>query len=1008
MAWRDAVSSDCYTVAELRAYLRKSRRTPISAFDDFLEEVESFVKLRVDAEARHVYVRHRAKSLRGALPLDWSDIARIIQPETKTPEESLVTLVTRECLAEVEQVVRDLRKVLVRERQNVPLGRVQQVDSHCLRWLSRQPGRDAAEKAGGRQRILAVVRRESFDTLENRVFKDFSSRLEIHCRDYLKRNEPKFKDTDIVKRVRRLAALCGEALDNPSLENVRDLTELPHPNYVLRQERRYSKIWKAYCLVIRHASIAERLWLRRDELRVTLQRLKEEAPRLAHPRTRFHSPLWFPVINGKNPLIEAPFYETDESVQGTRSAAGFAHDNGDFILDLDRPPRNLLIYPQTHPNAKPYLQDYDRPSTEDIGGENQHFLGGILCKRDGDKLRDYFEQLYALVGGKRWVILVSDDWDSRWQETVIRAVPLPRQNVSLLWRSVAALIGGIEMLRDAKAGDSVAVADILNGRGVMLSRLTLAEDPESGGLVPQRKSFMRHEDCYHEVTASSRNRVPPRDRFLFGKKDDPYLSLAAQTKVDTFVWNCAHRLCVAAHPECLERGARIFMEKRDAGQIAFFDELEALSLIVQTPDERVEAKTLVAADEKFPGGREAVLTVRRAASIAAQEQQVLFLLCMGEAVEDAPLKELRHELKDRAEQKTSLDMVARMTPGQGMAIVTVTADGWRESVTLDFLGNMTDSIHTIDSLERDMPRSFPPDTPNVWANDMLWGGVDAVVTRYMNGTVAPDGTWFAKATWIYPLGTPLPKNATPLERLRRKNVFGNDAERRVPEHGMLFGEFDFKKLFRKLARDYKAETDRTTKDQLARLIAWTYQYDFAEFKTIRRHCVKKVLAYAKDGNNPAPLYQELTLCANLCVEVGEWADLLNAVFRRISNYTCQVTHDFYLLYNLLQFHPSIIKDVGIDQPDKCWHWVQHIPHWLEEYRTGGGVATSYILKSLLYFLRCRLYDGKRFLTQEHDADHYEVIEGCLQRPVHRNAEHVRKAVLHYLNGEGRIDDLLLD
>ncbi|MBV5332851.1 hypothetical protein JZU54_04670, partial [bacterium] len=97
--------------------------------------------------------------------MDWSDIERILKPATMTPEESLVTLVTRECLSEVEQVVRDLRKVLVREQQRVPLGRVQQVDAHCLRWLSRQPGRDAAEKAGGRQRILAVVRRESFDTL---------------------------------------------------------------------------------------------------------------------------------------------------------------------------------------------------------------------------------------------------------------------------------------------------------------------------------------------------------------------------------------------------------------------------------------------------------------------------------------------------------------------------------------------------------------------------------------------------------------------------------------------------------------------------------------------------------------------------------------------------------------------------------------------------------------------------------------------------------------------------
>ncbi|MBV5332853.1 hypothetical protein JZU54_04680, partial [bacterium] len=239
-------------------------------------------------------------------------------------------------------------------------------------------------------------------------------------------------------------------------------------------------------------------------------------------------PLWFPVINGKNPLIEAPFYEADENAEHIQPAGKIAPDDGDFILDLDRPPRDLLIYPQTHLNAKPYLQDFDRPSTEDIGGENHHFLGGILWKRDGDKLREYFEQLYALVGGRRWVILVPDDWDARWQEAVICAIPLLRQNVFLLWRSVAALIGGVETLHGAKAGDSVAVADIRNGSGVMLSRLTLAEEPESGALIPQRKALARHEECYQTITASSRNRVLPRDRFLFGKRDDPYLSCASR------------------------------------------------------------------------------------------------------------------------------------------------------------------------------------------------------------------------------------------------------------------------------------------------------------------------------------------------------------------------------------------------------------------------------------------------------------------------------------------------
>ena len=742
--------------------------------------------------------------------------------------------------------------------------------------------------------------------------------------------------------------------------------------------------------------------MRRDELTGTLLKLREEVPCQTASDARFQSSLWFPYIDGKKPLIEAPYYEKQDGIGSGKAREIWDIEKDDFILDLNRPPRDLLIYPQDHPNAKPYLQDFSHPSTEDIGGDDHYFLGAILHVRDAEKLRDYFEQLYAQVGGTRWVILVPDDWDALWQETVIRAVPLPRQNVFLLWRSVAALIGGASVLRDANDGEGVAVVDIRNGSGVMLSRLTLIS--ESGGLVPKRKAFARHPDCYQAITVSSRNRVLPRDRFLFGNRDDPYLSPIAHLKVDTFCRNDTHTLFVAAHPEWMLQGARTFLEKHDAGQIAYFDELEALSIVAQTLDERVVPKVLVEANEKSPGGREYVKAVPCAAYIAAQEQRALFQLCMGEADKDAPLKELLHELRDRTEQNMLLDMTARMTPGQGMALVTVTADGWRESVTLDFL-KMTDSKRTIASWEHDMPRSFPPDSPHVWADTKLWGGVRHLVNDYQRGAREPDGAWFARATWIYPLGTPLPRNATPLERLRRKNVFGNDAERRLPEHGMLFDEFDFSKLFRKLARDYKADTDRNAKDQLARLIAWTYQHDFAEFKNIRKQCVKTVLEYAQDGSNPAPLYQELTLCANLCVDADEWVDLLNAVYYRISDYANKVDHDFYLLYNLLQFHTDIIEKTSINDPELCWEWVKHIPHWLDVYRD-GGVTSGRILKSLLYFLRCRLYDGRRFLTQEHDLEHYQVISECLERPVHHKADHVRKIVLRYLNGEGRIDDLL--
>ncbi|MFD1807551.1 hypothetical protein ACFSHQ_03525 [Gemmobacter lanyuensis] len=46
---------------------------------------------------------------------------------------------------------------------------MQEMDRASMRWLSRQPGRTTAERAGSEQRIMAVVRHQNYDTLENRV-----------------------------------------------------------------------------------------------------------------------------------------------------------------------------------------------------------------------------------------------------------------------------------------------------------------------------------------------------------------------------------------------------------------------------------------------------------------------------------------------------------------------------------------------------------------------------------------------------------------------------------------------------------------------------------------------------------------------------------------------------------------------------------------------------------------------------------------------------------------------
>lgn len=1038
MAGRDALIMSNRHAEELREYLRRPHAQAIPEFDDFLGQVRTLYRLRLKTEERFKTRKHIAESRRGALPLDWVEIDAIVNPQTDAPPETLITKISRECLTDTEDILGNLRKVLIREREKMSLGMVQQVDAHCLRWLCRQPGHDAIEKAGAKQRILAIVRRENFNTLENRVFKDFLMRCSQETAQYLRKNQSKFLKHEIFKCVRRFHNLCEKGMREPLLEKVGIIRALPIPNYVLRQERRYAKIWKAYVELIRQANIAERLWACQEEAKATLARLQKEAQKHINPKAKYHCPIWFNPLDGRHSILDNPFYENEEG------AVRIAESNGrgdDIIIDLTGGTLrlDLLIYGK-HANARSYIQDYQKPSIENMNNGDHYFLNDLLSKQDANNkemrehLRDYFTQLHGQLGGIRWFMLVPDSWDPLWQEAIIKSIPLARNNVFLLWRSVAAVLSSADKLKNPRENDTVVVLDGQMNGIVSLSKLALAFNESGTELIPQRKSYNRHRSSFLDMHLSPSRKVDPKEAFLWGAKNEYMLDNQELGGIRKFIGSERHVILVnfsnvatpslqgvAVDGMTLEKGVRLFIDKQRKGQTAYYDEMEALSLIVQTADERVIAKPLVEADEQFPGGKEKCIDeIRDAARIKQGSDYVNLFLCMGEALPDAPLKIKKHSFKDSLAEDQSIHIRARMKPGQGMAVVTIESDFLREPIELDFLSNMSDQDEkkrnlTISIIENDMERSFPPDSPHVVADYDLWisgsTGTQQIkrnVEKYLAGQIAPDGMWFAQASQLYPQFISLPSGLSPLERLRRKNVFGNDPKKRLPEQSsnMMFPDkFNFNALFEKLADDYnRATNNQANRDQLARLIAWTYQFDFSGFRSIRKQVLRRVQDYAQ-GIATAPLKQEYTLCANVCAEPSEWRICLKAISLRLSNRNNSVTNDFYLLYNLLQFHPTIIYDTGIT--DKCWEWVKLIPFWYERNKT-MPVAIGYILKSILYFLRCRRFDGKVFLTEARDNAHYTLINRCLQQKVHNQHEKLRLLVIKYLNNKGTIDGLPVD
>lgn len=158
------------------------------------------------------------------------------------------------------------RRLLNRRRELVSLSRVQELDVQCMQWLSRQPGETLAERAGGRQRIMALARYENRNILENRVFMDLMVRSVAAARDYLAMNKGRTGRIRRPLRTTRLQLIetykreCRHIQAELAMQGVSRETDSVHPNYVLLYDQRYRHVWTARQEIIRRERVMDELW----------------------------------------------------------------------------------------------------------------------------------------------------------------------------------------------------------------------------------------------------------------------------------------------------------------------------------------------------------------------------------------------------------------------------------------------------------------------------------------------------------------------------------------------------------------------------------------------------------------------------------------------------------------------------------------------------------------------------------------------------------------------------
>ena len=199
--------------------------------------------------------------------LAWASALELIQKaagEGKEPRMALIVDIARKMQRSIGFTVAAARKILLRERRLLPVGRIEETDTACLKWYVRQPGETMAQKAASnRQCLFGVARRESFNTLENQVLKDFLLRCRKEAERYLAVEvgpDCAMQDSTKAKDTKVYAQHCAQLSKAPQFSDVTLPHYGVHPNYVLQNDLRYRDVWKNYLRLLRQEDEQDRMW----------------------------------------------------------------------------------------------------------------------------------------------------------------------------------------------------------------------------------------------------------------------------------------------------------------------------------------------------------------------------------------------------------------------------------------------------------------------------------------------------------------------------------------------------------------------------------------------------------------------------------------------------------------------------------------------------------------------------------------------------------------------------
>ena len=167
-----------------------------------------------------------------------------------------------ELINPIDRITERPKRVLQRIHDQERIQKVKEVDIKCIIDLARRPGSVLAEKAGAKQRILAIKRTEKINILENRVTKHCCTLAAKASKRYLREHEKiNIDDSDRKKMVDKLFRESKNLPLKSTFQDVINLIEpCRQPNYTLMLNADYYKVWKAYVQLVKNEDLRAELW----------------------------------------------------------------------------------------------------------------------------------------------------------------------------------------------------------------------------------------------------------------------------------------------------------------------------------------------------------------------------------------------------------------------------------------------------------------------------------------------------------------------------------------------------------------------------------------------------------------------------------------------------------------------------------------------------------------------------------------------------------------------------